>query len=514
MPIRPWHSWRVVAEAQGTNQRWAVAALAAAVPVAALLVVITCWHGPGVNPDSVVYLDAARHVAAGHGPQATNALGEAQLVTTWPPLYPLLIAPGVAAGLTAANSAVLVNALAHAALALLVGLIAWRLTRCAWAGALGAWLATLASPLLLNAGHVWSEPAFLALECGALLCLLKFANSGRRLPLAAGGVLLGLACMQRYAGYALVAAALAWMLQLRPHGGWRATAMLAAAAVPLPLLWRVVVIGTQGAVDARGTSFAFPTGLHFQAVGYSLSAWILPLELPTLIRAAGAIAVLLALLTGVVFAVRLRRADSPLAAPALLLALFAVCFSTLVAVTILFMDHLLQANERILSPLLPLVLIALVWLLFSLSGRARVAGIVLLCLLGLSYAVRDVGAVALVHRGVGYAAPEYRDSPTLHAALAQPGTVYASNPQPLILHGKPARAVPGPGVIEYLMPAGHSPWPDVPAARAEMARELEYDGAIAWFYRDGSPEPLKRELGLRTVGFYTDGELLVPIARK
>ncbi|MGH7808617.1 MAG: hypothetical protein ACRENT_11050, partial [Thermodesulfobacteriota bacterium] len=47
--------------------------------------------GIGVSPDSIVYVDSARHLAAGEGYVTRAICGIKTPVTKWPPLFPVLL---------------------------------------------------------------------------------------------------------------------------------------------------------------------------------------------------------------------------------------------------------------------------------------------------------------------------------------------------------------------------------------------------------------------------------------
>lgn len=492
-------------EAQGKVR---LAAVLGGAALTALLLVLAAGTGagPGIGPDGVVYIDAARQFADGHGPQATDAHGNLRLVTTWPPLFPALLGFGALLGLEPATAALLLNAWSHAALALLVGLLAWRLGGRVTGAAIAGWLMATAPIALLYAGRVLTEPLFMVLATGALLFALAHYRDGHLRHLVWAGLLVGLACMQRYAGYAWLAALPLWLL-LRP-GRLRNTGVFLAAALPMPLAWRAVMWVSDSALDPRAASFGWPTSLHVKSLAHSLSTWLLPESSPVALRAVAAGLVLMAAAAGVAWVV--RRISEPATAPALLLLLVAVCYGLVLGSTVLFLDRALLPEPRMLLPLLPFSLAALGWALSGLQGRARWAGFGLAALIGLAGLIRDVEVAGTLRAGDGYAAPVYRDSPTLRAALEQPGLLYASNPQPLILYGAiPARALPLDGTIEYLMPLGNSPWPDTAVARRELREKLAQAGCVVWFKRDGPVDELKAELGLVTLAAYEDGELLV-----
>ncbi|MCB9936237.1 MAG: glycosyltransferase family 39 protein [Planctomycetes bacterium] len=492
-------------EAQG--HRKLLSSVLAASALAALLLVLAAGTGagPGVGPDGVVYIDAAGHIAAGEGPLATDAHGDARLVTTWPPLFPALLGFGTLLGLEPGTAALLLNTWCHAALALLAGVLAWRVSGRREAALVAAPLIATTPIALRYAGCVLTEPLFLALTTGALLPLLAHHREGRLCHLVWAGSLLGLACMQRYAGYAWLAAVPLWLM-LRP-GRLRNVSVFLAAALPLPLVWRIVIWTSQNTLDPRGASFGLPTFLHVKSLAHSLSTWLLPESSAVVLRAAAAGLVVLAVVAGGVCVLRRRR--EPEMAPGLLLVLVGLCYLALLGTTVLFLDRALLPEPRMLLPVLPLALAGLGWALSGLGGSKRWAAFVLAALIGLGGLIRDVGVVSSLRVGEGYAAPEWRDSPTLQAALEQPGPLYASNPQPLILRGVPARALPLEGTIEYLMPLGVSPWPDTAQARRELREKLAEGGCVVWFNRDGPVDELKAELDLVTLAAYEDGELLV-----
>ena len=505
---------------QGTDwQSWAFrAALAGAGLVGALLVLIaSAPQGLWVSPDSMVYADVARHIAAGAGIQATNIHGQPEFVLTWPPLYPLLMSPFVALGAEPGDVGRWLNALANGLLAILTGLCARRITSLRAAGGAAAWLSAVASSFLLNAATFWSEAVFLAIVAGALLCLLRWSAQRRWPWLVAGGALIGLACLQRYAGYAFVAAGAVWVLQLR--GAWRErlknAGIFMAAAAPLPVLWRICVLVFAGQVDARAVGFAWPDSEHFVAVGYAVAAWLFPVGWPTLVRAGLAVLTVGAIVGGIGFTAwhRLRRMhDHRLEPAAPLLAIFALAYAGLVATTILFFDHPLHANERILSPLLPLLLIALVWLAFAQTGRRRVAACMLLAMIGLGYAVRDIDVISQVRQGQAWSEPRWTDSPLIAGVEQLPADApIASNWREVIMYytGRPVADVPMGSGSEILRPPGTVPFPDPPAARALLLNRLKHErGYIAWFWTEGHTELPPELAGFRVVAGYSDGVIL------
>ncbi|HSO96492.1 MAG TPA: hypothetical protein VLV81_10670 [Acidimicrobiia bacterium] len=172
----------------------------------AALAVVATWiatrHGPGMSPDSVTYLSAARNLAAGHG----YADFTGQALTTFPPGYPALVAVLHVLGLSIATGARLVNAVSFGAVVLLAGVLIRRHTS-SRAVTLGATALVAVSPALINiASTAWSETLFSALVLAFLLALEDGIAPGTPArALGAAGVLAGLAFLVRYAGLSLLA---------------------------------------------------------------------------------------------------------------------------------------------------------------------------------------------------------------------------------------------------------------------------------------------------------------------
>lgn len=499
-----------------SDRLWMLALLAAAVIAASLVSFSTAPAGPGLSPDGVVYVDVARHMAAGDGPVAFNAAGKTELVTTWPPLFPTLVSFGVMVGADALEAARWLNAFAFGLLCFLTGLLVWRVSGRREGALLAGWLLALSPRMLAISGGVFTEPLFLALVTGMLLLLLR----GGRWSLLGAGLLAGLACMQRYAGYAFVAGGLCWLLQMRGET-WQLRlkngALFVAAASPLPLGWRVAAwLGSSG-LDERSAGFTFPSATHFKAVAHSISTWLLPQTWPASIRAMFAAAIVLAMLAGVIYAIRqrLRTEGTRTIDPgALLVALCAVAYAALLAATITFLDPKLQPDPRLMLPFLPLGVVGLALAVNQLKANAFKLGLASCVLLLVVSALRTGDVASGLRDGAGYTSPRWRNSATLNAALEQSPDlrIWSNNPQPLILYGqRAARALPISSGMDYTKPEGTPPYADNAVALEALRMGGLDGGVIVWFDNSGSPTELGlliRTLDLVPKARYEDGLLL------
>lgn len=223
------------------------------VAAVALLFAISC-RGMQFNPDSIHYVDVAHTIISDHVVGTWHLTADSQRAPDtqlyWPPIYPLLLVPLLAIGLSAGGAAWLVSVTGYTVSAWL--LATWqRGPALAIAGVLAfIHLAFLAGVPF----RAWSESVFVPLMLASLVCMAAATASvsARRagwLGLAAGA-LAGGAMLTRYAGMA-IAPALAGITLMAPYSedeepGVRRNSLLAAAGgmalVVIPWLVRNVVL--------------------------------------------------------------------------------------------------------------------------------------------------------------------------------------------------------------------------------------------------------------------------------
>ena len=254
------------------------------------------------SPDSMNYVDIARHMEAGHGiVQSTLGFNQPHFdpsaripapTTMQPPLYPAAIAALTRIGMEAGSAALLIPAICYGVLML----IGWRMAR-AIGGDTAAWLALAALlayfPLTFVARFAFSEPLALALAAAAWV-IAGPAQGGSRLRPLMAGVLAGAAFAARYA-FAPVIVAFAVRLMLGRSGVRRlAEAALAfglgAVAVMTPVLARNWNL--DGALMPRANPPVFGWAQHVLDGALSLFAQYAGPAQPRLQAAALAAAVL------------------------------------------------------------------------------------------------------------------------------------------------------------------------------------------------------------------------------
>lgn len=201
------------------------------------------------STDSVFYVDAARWIAAGHGPRsgigtAAEVIQDGALpprpLRMWPPGYPYLAAAVMALGCEAPQAALIAVQIGAAILLAAAALLGYAL-----AGANGAALALAACAihpaLRLAAVHAWSETPAMALLLAAFAAAAFAVRRGGLALAAAAGALAVLALTFRYAlAPASAAVCACYLLAHRKRLGLRLTAAHAGAFVlTLALVWAV-----------------------------------------------------------------------------------------------------------------------------------------------------------------------------------------------------------------------------------------------------------------------------------
>lgn len=434
----------------------------------ALAIVVSAYRmtappGPGLDPDALSYLGAARSLVA----NGTLSIPMApwwsdrttQPLAHFPPGFSTVLAAPIALGVDARLAARLVES-AAAGLTIATMMLALWPAAGAWGAVLGA-LAVVMSPAFVQVQlSVLSEPLFLALVTLALWSFARRPNSA-----LLHGVIAAAATMVRYAGLSVAAAAGLWALR-DASVPWRTRSRRAVSAVAPSLLAMAAWSLSRERSPDRATSiraFAFygdwePTLRQgASTVGHLLAPSIEwdPVPWP------GALVALMALAALAWSATRATGDPRPevpghderRAAQRTLLAsagVIALSYAGLVVASRAFADPGIPFDFRLAVPLVPLVA-ASIAVMATRSWRvcsrpSRVAGILALAVWGAAAARVDFKQVhEALTDGSDFAGREWRQSPTLAWARAQePSRVLYSNwPCAIWFHlDRPVRDLP------------------------------------------------------------------------
>ena len=230
------------------SRRWpkrpTLFAAAAGVLGAALVLAREAAHGPGLGPDSVIYVEVARHLLEGEF--FTQRYGDPLILQ--PPLYPALLAAASLSLFDPKDVIAPVNAAIVGATVFVAGRwLAERLTR----RSLGAWslLAVACAHPLVWAGSIgFPATLFILLSTIALIKADAFLQEGKRSSLALASVFSMLAWLTHYTGIAIVVSVGALLL-IGPGAPLAVRAKRAAAyalisSAPTAVWWSGVLYRT------------------------------------------------------------------------------------------------------------------------------------------------------------------------------------------------------------------------------------------------------------------------------
>ena len=450
------------------------------------VMLITTPLGGGLGGDSYYYVSGARDLLAGEGFTRPAADGTFRPITHFPPLFSVCLALLTGLGLDTTQAARWFNAGLFGVNVFLVGWLIWRGTQ-SWLSSLGGALIFLASPAML-AVHSWvlSEPLFLCCLLLAITWLSFYLERGRRRDLVVSAILASFACLTRYVGLALVAAAVLAILLWPGRRWWKraqSAAVFAALSLAAPAGWFARNLALVGSPTNRGLQFHLPDSSKLLDALNTFSLWLLPGRVPATLRLGLAAAVTLGLLAlTIVFLwkgpLSGERRPVPWIAGWLLLV-----YPLSILASLSLLDASTPLDDRILSPLLAAgLMLGICTAQGALSRTATVRparviiGTILASFVVLT-AARGVGKMLQLRAdGQGYASRGWRESHLVGWVREHPeeGPIYSNELDALyLLTGRQAYQVP----IRW-DPVRAEERVDFPEQLARMRERIAGEGAV------------------------------------
>ncbi|UCG43699.1 MAG: glycosyltransferase family 39 protein [candidate division WOR-3 bacterium] len=319
---------------------------------------ITSGYGIGLDADSASYLSAARNLVAGRGAVCFDGTP----LTSWPPLYPALLAllelvSRDVLALARYVHALVMGGMAYAAFHVLRGALRSRVVIVA-----GAVLVTTSPTLQFVSAQLLSDAVFCLLTVMYILVLSRLLTRRDGKTLALCALLGALLCLQRYAGIPLVVAAgtavLVWERGAFLRRLARVIGLVLSSLVPLGAWLARNYMLTSSLTGTRvfaAQSFVDKLGLTLNVLGN----WFYPrIDDPVLGWAAG---LLLAAALSALATLALRRARKDRSEPTMTVRSSAVLAGTyLSALVVLSLVASVQLSPRLLSPaFVPVVVVVL-----------------------------------------------------------------------------------------------------------------------------------------------------------
>jgi hypothetical protein len=194
----------------------------------------TSLYGAGVSPDSVSYFGAVRSILSGDGIPHS--------FTSWPPLYPVILA-GASTALGSADLAQVAAIFGALISALIVLTAAFALRRDAALSVTTPTIALLiiafSEPLLWISTSAWSDSLFLLLSLWALLLIDSGVRRESVSTILLAAICAALAFLTRYIGFTVIAAGALAILLSPIRTRWRHAVLFVSVASAPPALWLV-----------------------------------------------------------------------------------------------------------------------------------------------------------------------------------------------------------------------------------------------------------------------------------
>ena len=417
-------------------------ALAAVALLPAALVVVASRDGPGVTADSVGYVAAARHFAAG----GEFRYWDGTPFTTWPPGLPLILGTLIKVGVDPLVSTLVLNVLSAITLVALTYLIGRRLLSFPNIGLVPAALVAIALPTVRVHSQLWTEPLFTVLCLATIWLLMRMIQNGTSTSgVIAVAACVSMACSLRYIGIALLPVVGVSLLTGEARRGLpqalgRAAAVVALSGIGIAVLAlrNLTLVGSLLGSSSRSSASLRPL---IRTTLANLGGWIAAdARVGTTVAVFVGAAILGMAIVGVFFLARnvaLWRVAVPLVA-------FIASYLIVLVISLLSVNALL--DFRYLAPLLPpmaILVVVAVSSLWSLATRPmpradgnqpsrvrRLASVVLgatsIVVVGVYLAANASGSVSFALRmgrsGGGYNSDQKLESPLARAAGSVPGT--------------------------------------------------------------------------------------------
>lgn len=486
-----------------------------------VLAFATRW-GIGLYPDSIVYVGTARSILDGKGIQFLNDVGQMAPVTQYPPFYSASMAVLGIMGLDPLNGARWISVGSYVANALLVAFIAHSTTSSCTASLVACFLAMTSFPMVYIHTQALTEPIFIFLVLLGFSFLVSYWRRLERWMLHAGGVIIGVSCLVRYVGIAMIMTGALAILCLSGVA-WRRrvidTTVFLIESSALLATWVVRNYWFAGTATNRTFGFHPPSWVEFLPGLDTIAHWLIPIAVvdaaPWLSRAAVTVCFVgLCCLVG--------RADLSRSK----------YFSTLIFCFLGYVLFLLISWSLNDQPLyLDTRTMALPYVAFMILAVAAVSGwlrrssffgssgprFIFNCLGILLLAVQATnGAVWLRQSyfdGIGFATAQWRNSELLKFVKQTTGTsmIFSNAPDFIYtLTGKPAFMVPS-----KIDPDTRAPNKQFEVEMATMLAQLRMSNAALIYFKEGrlwylpGIEELKALLPLQPAKVALDGTVYV-----
>ena len=394
--------------------------------------------GIGVDYDSLFYMNSAQNLLAGNGLKWFGGGNSLQILTHYPPLYPVLIAFVNLLIPDPLQASTWLGALLFAVNILLVGIFVYGFSRNFVASLIAMFVIFLSPDLVDTQLWAMSETLFFVWMLLSLILLISYINHDRGRDLLGAAIAAAFACLTRYVGVTIVLTGLIALLIYKPGIASKLRSALVYGAISLiPLgLWYLRNYFQTGSLANRDLTYHQITKVAL-GLGYrTVLGWFFPFRWAYQWKIIFLVALGLVLLAWFgLYLWKLWRADPQDKDAALskklfviLLVFFAV-YTAFMWFSMTYVDASTRLNERILSPLHLTLLLLFCLPVMVLPRRALFIGALLAVLSVIAFlpGTRDIWST-FRNSGLGLSSKEWRNSPSVQYAQAlAPNALIYSN---------------------------------------------------------------------------------------
>lgn len=404
-------------------------------------------QGPGVSPDSITYIEAAKNLSSGNG-----FFVNGQPITHYPPVFPLIL--GLFGLLTGGDFLIAGRLLAALMFGANIAVICFAVQACTKNSivAIGcSILVFLVSKQAIEVhAYILSEGLYIFFSMTGLFLLAQYISQRKLLFLVLASLLLGLAVLTRYAGIVLFSVIIFTILFLDNRSAkykLSATLMSVGIASVPNVLWMVRNLLIAETMTNRNTAVHPLTINHVKTMINTLHDFVLPLPISDLTQAVN-VAVALTLL---VFACGVLSRHKDLQNDVIavsysypiILIIYCLFYVGALVISISFFDAHTVLDQRVLLPVSLALAVAVIIVAWSLSeilvSRYIWYGFVLFLFLSISLnAPHALSTSISIHKnGLIYTATQWKESAVLSyigESVPKGMKLYSNNPDVILLY--------------------------------------------------------------------------------
>jgi len=425
-----------------------------------VLSLATAPWGIGTNTDSANYIAGARNILAGHGYRNAASLSP---ITHWPPFFSFSLAAIGLLGIDPLHGARILHVILFGLNIFIVGMILKQWVYFPLLALAGAGL-VITSPAMATI-HSWacSEPWYIFLTFSTFFLIFRYLEKDSKALLLGAGILTGLACLDRYAGIALIAAGTITLFLFDPKPLFSrirsSLSYFALSSFPLGL-WLLRNKSLSNEAVSRTIQLHTPSPKYFFELLQTFSEWFSPKYFAPFLK--HSILILIVSVPFIILFFIVRNADKKQSSKIFfsdisfrviaVMALFMTFNAGLHLFLYMFINASVHADDRHFSPSFIAGVIIIIILLdrflkwHSPRLSAKIVTAVFLIALGLGASANSTRILGQVHkRGYGSTTRGWHTSPTIAEVKKLPpdALIYSNNAASIyLIANRPARRLP------------------------------------------------------------------------